>query len=384
MDRPTKLHPVDEKTLTAKAVAFRVLSRHQFNWDKELDALGKLKESIVAAGTLHKAEHANVGVPGFLREHFAYIETSVSPLLAKKSPLLGAYLSDLSEAHKRWISIAAEAEQWLRNIEALGTDYLKRYTMRKVKFPKTRLYQQVSADDCALRGLGGLTLEENAERIIWLFYDAQTFHLASYFSIPYVLSHEFWCHALSRLDSAETTKKRTEEIFGTDPSNTFEEGWMDYVHIEILLREMPRIIGSELDETYFDDHSRTSHESRTNKPGTIAAHHGYLVARRFHSFLEQNRNRLKIQDPWEVFLQLSLDLNLLPGDPDPKSYSVAELGNRLGISALGEKARASVSRKMAQSLLAKHEALAKTLLSILTPAGIPAEKFLKLMQTKPL
>jgi hypothetical protein len=381
MDRPTHLHPVDEKTLTAKAMAFSVLLKHEHRWSKEEPgALLRLEESIRAAGVLQGASTASVGLPVFLKEHRDYIRSTVAPLVAKPSALLDPLLDDLDGVGRNFVPLSKQAERWLANIQTVGNEYLKRHATRKVKLPRIHLYHEANPSNCALRGLGGVTHEENGERIIWLSYDPERFGRDTYFSIPYVLSHEFWCHAISRLPLKKGADRTS--VFGADPANAFEEGWMDYIQLGIFQRELSRIVATDL--VHFDDHAESFHHERNRQPGNQFVHLGVMAAKRFEALLDQHEREWGLSDSTSTFLQASLDLNLLPDHEDAKSDLVVELAGHLGVSAPEEGTRLALARDRDRLLEAKRRALAAGIKRALSKGNLDPVDFIKLLKIKPI
>jgi len=389
---PSALHPFDEHVLTAKAMAFSVLARHSHLWiDEHLPLLSELETVIGKAELLRKVARENVALPTFLKDYVGNIESTVGPLVKNSPQLFEGYLADLQGIRPEWPPISQQVERWFDNLKTIGADYLKHSTTEKPKLPPIHLEQKVSPEDCTLRGLGAATNEDRGGRIITLFYDREAFGKESFLSIPYMLSHEFWCHGLSRLAAKKTGKgKRREEDdegeddepFGTDPSNGFEEGWMDFVQLEILGRELRPFIGMPSFEALFHSHSAGCQVQRNAQKGNAVISHGVSVADRFYTFLEQSFDGLSVKELTSVFLQTSLDLNLLSNRLGDKPGLVINLGHKLGVSAASERVRPEVMRDRDLAIVSMREQLRLDLSSMLTKTGFPAIDLLKLLKIK--
>jgi hypothetical protein len=392
MPIPSPLHPFDEHVVTAKAMAFSVLARHEQFWtDEQLPLLAELETTIGRAELLRKVARENVALQTFLEDFVANIESSVGPLVKKSPQPFDAYLSELQSVRNDWPPIAQQVQRWFDNLKAIGTDYLERFTTEKPKLPPIRLEQSASPEHCTLRGIGGVTDEDGDGRCITLFYDRETFGKESFLSIPYVLSHEFWCHGLSRLVSKKTgTEEQREEdeegesdeLFGTDPSNGFEEGWMDFVQLEILGTELRRFIGMPPFEALFHSRSASCQSERNSKKGNAVISHGVTVADRFYTFLEQSFDDLTARELKSVFLRTSLDLNLLSHRLSDKPGLVINLGHKLGVSAANERARPSVMRDRDLAILSMREQLRLDLSVLFVQTGFPAYDLLKLLKLR--
>jgi hypothetical protein len=389
---PSPLHPFDEHVLTAKAMAFSVLARHSHLWiDEHLPLLADLETAIRKAESLRKVARENVALSTFLKVYVGSIEAEVGPLVKKNPQLFEGYLADLQGIQTDWPPISQQVARWFDNLRIIGADYLERSTTEKPKLPPIRLQQRVNPEDCTLRGLGAVTNEDGGGRIITLFYDREAFGKESFLSIPYMLSHEFWCHGLSRLTAKKMAKgerqnEDDEEIsegpFGTDPANGFEEGWMDFVQLEILGKELHLFIGMPPFEALFHSHSASCQFERNAQKGNAVIRHGVTVADRFYRFLEQAFENLSVKELKSVFLQTSLDLNLLPHRLSDKPDLVINLGHQLGVSAAGERVRPAVVRDRDLAILSMHDQLRLDLSAMLTQTGFPANELLNLFKLK--
>jgi len=394
MSVPSSLHPFDEHVLTAKAMAFSVLARHAHLWiDEDLPLLFELETTIGKAELVRKVARDNVALPTFLESYVEHIESSVMPLVKKGSKLFELYLADLQNIQSDWPPICRQVDRWFDNLKIIGADYLERFTTEKPKLPPIRLEQRVSAQDCTLRGLGGDTNKDDdgCGRIITLFYDREAFGKESFLSIPYMLSHEFWCHGLCRLVSQKTgngeraeedDEVESDETFGTNPADGFEEGWMDFVQLEILGKELHRFIDMTAFEALIHSHSAACQFERIAQKRNAVVRHGVAVADRFYAFLEQSFENLSAKDLHSAFLQTSLDLNILSLRTSGKPELVINLGHKLGVSAAGERLRSEVLHDRDLVILSMHEQLQQDLSALLTPTGLPASKLFKLLKIK--
>jgi hypothetical protein len=385
MFRPTKLTLTDEKILTAKALAFDVFVLHERVWlTDHAEAVERLEQFIDGFGSLAVASDSTVDLEEFLNHGIAFIETSLGPVLGDDSPLLAAYVSHLKQSRKKWCPISTQAEQWLGSMLELGRKYLDQCSRREVTVPKVRLYSDMQEKSSPLQGLGGKTDEEGGERVIWIFYFPPHFRLESYFSIPYVLSHELWCHVLSGLASGGGRTKGKSEIFGCSPRNIFEEGWMDYVQFKILEKEMETVLGESGRIAAFQDRSEAFHQLRNSRAGYRPVRYGALAARQFHGFLELYAEQLKVSDPDALFFQISIDLNLLQGLTDAKCDLVVELGRVLGVFAPEERGRASIERNWIKQIEGKRGLLANEIGKALKNGHLSPAEFFKILRIKGL
>jgi len=392
MSIPPVLHPFDEHVLTAKAMAFSVLEQHaQFWTDEHLPLLAELEAAIGTAELLRTAARENVALTTFLKDYVGSIDTRVRPLVKKSPELFDAYLDNLQGAQSDWSPITQQADRWFDRLKIIGADYLQRFTTEKTKMPPIRLEQKVSPQHCTLRGLGGVTDEDKSGRIITLFYDREAFGKHSFPSIPYILSHEFWCHGLSRLVAEETRNESPPRVnneedsdmpFGTDPANGFEEGWMDFVQLKILERELHRFTDIPQFEALFHSHSTSCQSERNSQHGNAVVRHGVTVAERFYSFLEQSFDSLTVAELDAAFLGTSLDLNLLSSHLSDKPGLVIDLGYKLGVSAARERIRAGLNRDGDVALVSRRAQLRLDLAAIRTSSGFPPHALLKLLKIK--
>jgi hypothetical protein len=391
MATPSPLHPFDEHVLTAKAMAFSVLARHAHFWtDEHRPLLVQLETAIGRAELLRSAARENVALPTFLKDYIKDIEKNFGPLVKKNPELFQRYLNELRRVQKNWPPIAQQVQKWFDNLKIIGADYLNRLSTEKPKLPPIRLEQAVSPADCTLRGLGGVTDEDKDGRFIKLFYDREAFGKESFLSIPYVLCHEFWCHGMSRLVArktkgdphAEECEEEDDVPFGTDPANGFEEGWMDFVQLEILGRELERFLGMPQFAALFHKHSASCQTERNEQDGNAVVLQGVMVAEWFYDFLERTFENLTARELESVFLQTSLDLNLLSHHLNDKPELVINLGYKLGVSASREYVPPAAMRDRDLAVYSRREQLRLELSAMMTPTGIPVYEFLKLLKTK--
>src|SRR6266403_3960230 len=383
MFQPKKLTLLDEKILTAKALAFDVFVLHERAWLADrAEAVERLEQSVDGFGSLAVASDSTERLEEFLDHGIAFLESSLGPVLGDDSPLLLVYVSHLNQSRKKWLPISVQAEQWLGRMQKLGQKYLGQCSKEKLTVPKVRLYSDMQQKSCPLHGLGGLTDEEEGERVIWIFYFPPDFCLEGYFSIPYVLSHEFWCHAWSGLAPKGAKRKSKSELFGCSPRNIFEEGWMDYVQFKILEKEMEAILGESSRVATFQDQSEAFHQLRNSRSGYRPVRYGALAARQFHGFLEQYADQLKVSDPDALFFQVSMDLNLLPGLADAKCDLVVEVGHHLGVFAPEEKGRSFIERNWNKNVDEKRKWLAGEIGKALKDSYLSPVDLFKILKVK--
>jgi len=376
MFRPTEIHLVDEKTLTAKALAYDVLARQEPNWLSERpDAVKNLEQSIGGLSALAGASDAKVTLSKFLEQGIAHIESSLGLVIGRSSRLLVDYVGEMDRSLKTWPPLSKQSQAWLRSIHALGVRYLDQHTLKKEAAPRPNLFQDVKPEVCRLGALAGVTEEEHAQRIIWIYYHPEEFKLESYFALPYVVSHEFWCHVLSRLPPG-----RGGGTFGCSSRHFFEEGWMDHVQLEILKREMVPILGGYERAGTFEWHCEAFHHLRNNRSGYRPVLHGVQVARQFQAFLHQYRDELGIGDADVAFFQVSLDLNLLCDLDSAKSRLVIEVGDRLLTSGPREKERPSTARQLAKQIPSRRDEFLKQVKKVTSGGHIDPNGLLKVLK----
>jgi hypothetical protein len=379
----TDLHPRDEKVLTAKALAYEVLAQREQSLRKEGDdRFREVDESIGSIETLPGAAEAQVSLNTFLGEALAYLDGRLTRTFKKAGPVK-SYLAHLQQTIKNPVSITTQCQQWLAALHAIGARYLKQYSLSPAAIPKMRLGMDVDSS-CCLRGLSGKTEEEDKERTIWVYYTTKEFRLESYFAIPYILSHEFWCHGLSKRCSGQKNPSEEPPVFGCSPKDAFEEGWMDFVQHQILSDEIRRIIGDGGLHPVFRRHCTGCYEERNDRAKRNDLYYGGLVAEYFLGFLGQWSEHLGGMDARHLFYQLSLDLNALGCSGEAKGELVDELAWRVGAQAPGEEMRPAVAKQYDHRIEKSKKYLASGLRSMMSDRGILPNHFLKMLKIEPL
>ncbi len=379
----TDLHPRDEKVLTAKALAYEVLAQREQSLRKEgEDRFTEVDLSVRSIENLPGAGAAHVSLDRFLDEALEYLERRLTPVFKKPAPVK-AYLTQLQQTFKSPVRITTQCEQWLDALHGVGQHYLNEYSLSPSAIPKMQLRQDVD-QTCRLRGLSGKTEEEDDQRTIWVYYATKEFRLESYFAIPYILSHEFWCHGLSKRCSGEKNPSDQTTVFGCSPKDAFEEGWMDYVQHEILLAEISKIVGGYRLAPVFARHCTACYEDRNDRVHRNDLYYGTLVADYFLRFLEQLSAVVRGIDARHLFYQFSLDLNALDCSSDAKGEVLDELARRLGVQASDEEIRPSVALDYDRRIAGSRKQLAAEVQSMISGGGIRPDSFFKLLKIKPV
>ncbi|MGB9181584.1 MAG: hypothetical protein WCB68_20310 [Pyrinomonadaceae bacterium] len=163
----------------------------------------------------------------------------------------------------------------------------------------------------------------------------EDFDFDSYMAVPYILFHECIAHAFHGIVPSPHARKPSE------PEDGFAEGWMDYVAFKIMEEVMygkgpAKHLNSKVKFT--DAHHHRSYNlyfSRVDldiqhpyKPSKYAIHRksGHNAASKVHRVLERLPESYKYT--WDLFLQMSFDLNMLQSfEPIQRQQFVALLNN---------------------------------------------------------
>ena len=308
---------IDEKVLTAKRLAFRNLVRLGFRLFARDDhsELSGLREDciqqVARISGLQQTQENAVSLAQFLAslpEYFGKVLPDVFP--PEKKATLESFLAHVALETKECISIVEDCNSWLLALRNLGADYLGRIVDVPVSMPATALSFDVD-DKSMLDGAGAVTKQANGTpgRLIELCFNPVDFSFASYYSTLCVLSHEFWCHALSRIRvHQEISPMPAQEVWGCDPTDLWEEGWMDFVQSLILQSELDAIVGDPLHVAAFVENCPRFAIARNDPSRGQARSFGYRTALHFHRFLQQH---FREADHFACLVRLSLEFNTI-------------------------------------------------------------------------
>jgi hypothetical protein len=373
------LHPRDEKVLTAKAIAYEALAGREQSLRREgEDRFQEVDSSIGSIETLKRAGLAHISLDKFLQDAVDYLDARLTPTFEDPAALK-AYIAHLKLVIRKPVSLTKQCQKWFAEMQTIGERYLKQYSLSLDTLPKMQLGLEVYRD-CRLRGLSGKTDEKDGERVICVYYATKKFSFESYFAIPYILSHEFWCHGLSKRCSGQRNLAEEKLAFGCSPRDAFEEGWMDSVQHRILLAEMERILGSSRLLPHFERHCTACYTERNDRATRSGLYYGTLVADYFWNFLEQWAIELGNVDARHLFFQLSLDINALDYPAEAKGELVDVLARRLGAQDPEEELRPSVIANFDRKIAASKKQLAADLKPLISGSSIRPDNLFKVLK----
>ena len=181
-------------------------------------------------------------------------------------------------------------------------------------------------------------------RQITIYLKSDSLDFESYFKIPSLLSHEFWCHALANLANLTPGQERS-TWRGCDPQNPWEEGWMDFVQ-NLILRasDFPLPPGHLPCLTPPLYRASTLNEVlRADPANGIQRAAGWNSAMFVMSFFRQYYSRFR---PDDLLIDLSLKLNAINELPEKKTRVVAFFRKYLAPPDFGADAAVSYDRNM--------------------------------------
>jgi hypothetical protein len=310
----TGLSPSETKILVAKSFAFMAFEerRRDLLRDSIFDEIQYCQE-ISSSCNVIRAKDNNEKLVDYLFWFSSTLLTS----LRSKLPQLATELTEFESTLNAYIStpnLDSTFAGFLTEIRASVPDYAALGTIPSISL-------SYGIESGLIPAMGGRTNQIRLDmRDITLVFDLNNFDPMSLFSVPWVLSHEFWCHCLADLGAQQKG--------GCDPTAAFEEGWMDCVQDTIIRVEIQNIYGNANLVRLIDYWEKYIVQRKGKLSGN--AMWGFEVAEHFMELLVQKLNDL---NPISLFCQLSLDLNALQLDQDVKGSFVDEVARRLKITA---------------------------------------------------
>lgn len=180
------------------------------------------------------------------------------------------------------------------------------------------------------------SLGEQSWTEVYLKMCVEKFDYDSYMATPYILFHECIAHAFHGVIPSPLNRKPSE------PEDEFAEGWMDFVAFKIMEEVMDKKgpakhLSSKVNFT--DEHYHRSFNlyfsrvdlnvSHPYKPSEHAIHRklGQSAANKVLHVLGRLPESYK--NPWQAFLQMSLDLNMHQGFEQTQRHKFVALINNL-------------------------------------------------------
>jgi hypothetical protein len=313
-DKYERLTPKEELGLTAKAAAYRALADHE----ESLFAKAGIEDHEAKTETLRLIR----GIHNFklasnddlyLTEVGRQLGINLKPYFKPENVALELFLSSYTDEIKKYRSIKDEIEAWFNAFSSASSQYFRYGT--DPKYPALQLEYEIGGTTAM--GLSARTepsAEKKDHRTIVLIFNPAKFDNESYFAIPYVLSHEFWCHGLSRWMSPPDSSSR-QVWTGCSPQDSWEEGWMDFVQFEILKTAGPEVCKSATIESLVMHHSLGLCYARYAGDELILRGMGYRAADSFYRFVKSRERELDIDlnavSVTDLFTLFSLELNAL-------------------------------------------------------------------------
>jgi hypothetical protein len=319
--------PEEDWALTAKAAAYRAFALHEV----ELFASGVGEEPAAKVETLkliqgiHALKLETPDGEAFFGEVGDHLSSSLKRLFSPDSLALNYFLDSFRSETQKFGSIRDEINSWLTALLTVSNTY---FTTADLIRPVLKLKCEIDRD--LKLGVSGKTepnsgnLKE-ADRHIVLIFNPAAFDHESYFAIPYVLSHEFWCHGLSRW--VRVQGPAADGWTGCSPLDSWEEGWMDYVQFQILKNQVTQVLPNPASlESLMVRYGNLYAVERYAGDELILRGNGYQAADSFHRFLNCREKYLGIDltssSADELFTLLSLDLNSIECDAKIKQSFV--------------------------------------------------------------
>jgi len=294
----TDLSPRDRKILYAQAHAYAAFAAHEHSLCSNSGGENKdsLKAAILAdiAGLhqwhINNAESPDEFIAGFPRK----LASSLEPKIGTGNSV-AAFLSTMQGNIASGRTLAILMDQWLEKTVALGERYFKQYLAnRKIVPPEVGIALKI--DESLMTPPEGQTINLDGNpstRNIFVTLNTTRFALETFFSIPSLIFHEYWCHCLSDIGQPKS---------GCDPTAEFEEGWMHYVQSRIFDRELGSVLPLDPNVGVFENEGNayTAARSKTSAARLL----GFRTAAEFRRLLWTVN-----ADADTLLIQLSIDLN---------------------------------------------------------------------------
>lgn len=173
--------------------------------------------------------------------------------------------------------------------------------------------------------VGAKTSSTPEGRAITITIDTKKFGSENYFALPYLLSHEFWCHVLA--NHVPDSRLSLKCWAGCSPNNLWEEGWMDYLQSEFLRYHLAEIVGEEPSVILgsFSRACASYGNERLSQQNGLQKSTGADDAAMFLRFAYANYG---FERAWNLFLGMSVSVSLLQCEPMVKR-GIADCSRRL-------------------------------------------------------
>jgi len=227
---PREVHPYDLRLLTAKAVSFRTMVRFEAS-DRTKLAPQTRKTLLLNLTNLQSF----MGLGSNDQDLSDSLEATAQTLeillgLSIESQQVKRFVDDFRSEARHYKSIRAELESWL--------DVMREYSLRYLPLASSLSLRILLAapewcDPPLEQIISAITHAQEEGRQITLYLRSDALDLDTYFEIPGILSHEFWCHSLSSIQASGQESEQA-PWRGCDPEDSWEEGWMDFIQNTIL------------------------------------------------------------------------------------------------------------------------------------------------------
>jgi len=308
MGTPVPIHDRDLRVLTAKALSFRAIVRYEASSEGKLRAETRrpLLLHVSNLQALQACSRNGQDLHAALEEIAHALETYLQLHLEslQSARIVALFREDIPHYH----SILHDLGAWLDSM----LQYANRYVPTPPSpSPNILLGASQFQDPPTKEAISAVTQRIDVGRHITIYLKAEEIDFDRYFEIPCVLSHEFWCHSLSSIDSLGGVYGHCWQ--GCDPEDSWEEGWMDYIQVEIYQAEdfpLPLHCHSWLLPAL---HKATqTYEDRTRPENGFGRSRGWGAAYQTRRFFRQ---QYRENEPDEMFFRFSIDLNKLQCGP---------------------------------------------------------------------
>jgi hypothetical protein len=359
------LSPRDRKILYAQAHAYVALAAHEHDLFSNVE--GENQDSLRAViladivglnqWQINNDEPPDVFIAGVPQK----LASSLAPKLGQRSSV-GQFLSTMQGNIASGRTLEILIDQWFERTVALGEKYMKQYFAHRDIVPP-QLGIVLKIDESLLTPPEGETvsLEGNTDhRNIFISLNPAKFVLETFFAIPALIFHEFWCHCLSDIGQPKS---------GCDPTAQFEEGWMHYVQSRIFERELDKILPADPNIGVFQSEGSayTAARSKTSAARLL----GYRTAMEFRWLL-----RTVNSDADGLLIQLSLDLNQAVHPPQFKNRFADRIADLLQTGARDSRPNLSVDEQLVES----QSSLAKLVVASIQSSQIDVNVLAKLLK----
>jgi hypothetical protein len=308
MSTPYRWTTIDEKMLDVKVAAYRAvtLSGTVFTKDggESLRDLENLKNFIHSLVALASSSEESPEV--FMK----WVKQGITDAICRycqDHPHASIAIQAFDSQTNDYPGLRLELQAWLERLRSFVASGPYKYVGWQ---PDVDL--ELAIDTRLKEPMGATTASDEARKMT-ISVNPKSFSEEHYYFLPYILSHEFWCHALSSHQSDQRLPA-TGQWKGCSQNDSWEEGWMDYVQAEMLEHDMEEIIGSVPSNIYgsFCRNCSEYGSTRLNMAKGIQKSDGSDQARLFS---RQAMARYGIESGWTIFHVLSLKMNCLACEP---------------------------------------------------------------------